>query len=215
MSIKESDSLKMKCFIQDYLNLDSMPVGKIEDDEKNGFYINLFNKKNRPRIELWYEDWEEDPWNFCLAVGLTQKAFFTEFPNYKTHEYYDNNCWDLSKKNVEHPRYSDFSLQKAGKDEFYLSLYIRLGSERQDVLKFFENDYVKRICGLKANDEITTERLQESWARVGQGKYREEMLKLWENKCAVTGSAIQEALIASHAKPWADCTNASERLKPL
>jgi hypothetical protein len=50
-------------------------------------------------------------------------------------------------------------------------------------------------------------------ARLGQGTYRNQMLKLWDGRCAVTGLTIQSALIASHAKPWADSTD-EERLDP-
>lgn len=50
-------------------------------------------------------------------------------------------------------------------------------------------------------------------ARRGQGNYRKQMLELWDGKCAVTSLTIQSALIASHAKPWADSTD-DERLDP-
>ena len=50
-------------------------------------------------------------------------------------------------------------------------------------------------------------------ARLGQGTYRKRMLELWGGKCAVTGLTIQSALIASHAKPWADSDD-DERLDP-
>jgi len=45
-------------------------------------------------------------------------------------------------------------------------------------------------------------------ARIGQGGYRKRMLKLWGSTCAVTGCSIQEVLVASHAKSWAESTNA-------
>ena len=48
-------------------------------------------------------------------------------------------------------------------------------------------------------------------ARIGQGGYRARMLALWDGRCAVTGCAIPQVLIASHAKPWADSSN-DERL---
>lgn len=44
-------------------------------------------------------------------------------------------------------------------------------------------------------------------ARIGQGGYRLRMLRLWDNKCAVTGLAVSEALVASHALPWKDSNN--------
>jgi hypothetical protein len=50
-------------------------------------------------------------------------------------------------------------------------------------------------------------------ARRGQGTYRKQMLELWDGKCSVTGLTIQSALIASHAKRWADSTD-EERLDP-
>lgn len=50
-------------------------------------------------------------------------------------------------------------------------------------------------------------------ARVGQGKFRSEVLELWGNSCAVTGSATSEAIRASHIKPWRHSTD-DERLDP-
>lgn len=48
--------------------------------------------------------------------------------------------------------------------------------------------------------------------RVGQDVFREALLDYWGGACAVTGLALPEVLRASHAKPWADCTNDEERL---
>ena len=39
-------------------------------------------------------------------------------------------------------------------------------------------------------------------ARVGQGKFREEVLKHWGNRCSVTRSKTLDAIRASHIKPW-------------
>ena len=35
-------------------------------------------------------------------------------------------------------------------------------------------------------------------ARIGQGRYRRRMLELWGGRCAVTGCALSEVLVASH-----------------
>lgn len=48
-------------------------------------------------------------------------------------------------------------------------------------------------------------------ARIGQGDYRQRMLRLWDGRCALTGCAIERVLVASHAKPWLDSSN-EERL---
>jgi hypothetical protein len=50
-------------------------------------------------------------------------------------------------------------------------------------------------------------------ARRGQGKYRESLLELFGNRCAVTGLALKQALRASHVKAWKPSTDA-ERLDP-
>lgn len=54
--------------------------------------------------------------------------------------------------------------------------------------------------------------------RVGQGRlrqdrYRDNVLALWNNACAVTGCSLAPVVVASHAKPWA-LSNDGERLDP-
>ncbi len=60
----------------------------------------------------------------------------------------------------------------------------------------------------------TTEVVASVKRRVGQELYREALLEVWEGRCAVSGLAVSELLRASHAKPWADATDA-ERLDPF
>ncbi len=50
-------------------------------------------------------------------------------------------------------------------------------------------------------------------ARIGQGQFRQSVLKLWNGRCAVTGATTLVAIRASHIKPWRSSTNA-ERLDP-
>ncbi len=56
-----------------------------------------------------------------------------------------------------------------------------------------------------------TEREATVKLRIGQGLFREGLMALWGGKCAITGLDMPELLRASHAKPWADSTDA-ERL---
>ena len=44
-------------------------------------------------------------------------------------------------------------------------------------------------------------------ARIGQGKYRKNLLEKYDGKCVVTGIDKPNLLIASHIKPWAVCDN--------
>ncbi|RKF40847.1 HNH endonuclease [Paraburkholderia fungorum] len=50
-------------------------------------------------------------------------------------------------------------------------------------------------------------------ARMGQGKYRLELLARWDEQCAVTGCPVTQVLRASHARPWCDSDD-SQRLDP-
>ena len=50
-------------------------------------------------------------------------------------------------------------------------------------------------------------------ARIGQGRFRSDVLALWNERCAVTGCTVLEVIRASHIKPWSKCTN-QQRLDP-
>ena len=50
-------------------------------------------------------------------------------------------------------------------------------------------------------------------ARVGQGRFRNDVMELWGSRCCVTGSRIRDAIRASHIKPWRNSTD-QERLDP-
>lgn len=50
-------------------------------------------------------------------------------------------------------------------------------------------------------------------ARLGQGRFRKELLRIWDGACAVTGCRVEAILHASHCKPWRASDNA-ERLDP-
>jgi hypothetical protein len=50
-------------------------------------------------------------------------------------------------------------------------------------------------------------------SRIGQGRFREEVMNLWGRCCSVTGMNNCSVLKASHIKPWRDSSN-EERLDP-
>jgi hypothetical protein len=60
-------------------------------------------------------------------------------------------------------------------------------------------------------DETTRQRLVE--ARLGQGRFRYQVLEKWGQRCVVSGCAVEEILRASHIKPWRESNN-DERLNP-
>lgn len=71
-----------------------------------------------------------------------------------------------------------------------------IGSELKEI---FENPVL---------DE--TEKVTLVSARLGQGRFRSELLKIWGG-CVVTGYSDQRLLVASHIRPWAQSSN-EERL---
>lgn len=58
-----------------------------------------------------------------------------------------------------------------------------------------------------------TESEMKTKIRLGQQKFRRELMPLWEHKCALCDINLSELLRASHSKPWKDGTNI-ERIDP-
>lgn len=56
-----------------------------------------------------------------------------------------------------------------------------------------------------------TEREAMIKTRVGQGPFRDALIKRWGG-CSVTSCRAHDLLIASHIKPWSNCTTPAERL---
>ena len=63
---------------------------------------------------------------------------------------------------------------------------------------------------IKQPNSEPTEKSSLILCRIGQGKFREDLIKLWQ-ECSVTGFKMISLLVASHIKPWADSDN-KERL---
>lgn len=71
----------------------------------------------------------------------------------------------------------------------------------------------KDIEALLDSGPLDTETLALVAARIGQGRFRDAVSKKWDERCAVTGCSVREALRASHIKPWAT-SSSNERLDP-
>jgi hypothetical protein len=62
---------------------------------------------------------------------------------------------------------------------------------------------------------LITTRMTMAEARVGQGRFRDNLLQKWQHSCAVTGLENDQILRASHIKPWAASKNLQkERIDP-
>ncbi|MEI6138410.1 MAG: HNH endonuclease [Mariniphaga sp.] len=69
--------------------------------------------------------------------------------------------------------------------------------------KTIENEILK----IEVNTKLTaTEKSILMLARIGQGKYRKQLIEYW-NGCSVSGFKRFDLLVASHIKPWKDSNN--------
>ena len=77
----------------------------------------------------------------------------------------------------------------------------------------YENDAVAQFeKDIKANIELSeTEKDLLIKARIGQGRFRDEVLKKYNEQCIITKINDARILIASHIKPWS-VSNNNERL---
>jgi hypothetical protein len=78
------------------------------------------------------------------------------------------------------------------------------------------NDLIDDLDQLSRDIPDSTERDVLAKARIGQGRFRADLVAAWRNgeTCALTGLGVPEMLIASHIKPWRESSNA-ERLDPM
>lgn len=93
-----------------------------------------------------------------------------------------------------------------------------IGQDLLEILKKSRDDELQLDSDVIDEDDFatcqspavtTTKRLID--ARLGQGRFRYDLERIWGGRCAVTGCRIKAALRASHIKPWATSTN-EERL---
>jgi len=91
-------------------------------------------------------------------------------------------------------------------DDVVVKALKRVGWFSQVVKELAESSEPVRIA--------ETERDALVQARIGQGKFRTDVIALW-GCCAVTGCSMSGVLVASHIVPWAQCATNEERLDPL
>ena len=163
--------------------------------------------QNIPNLALFYDPkkWDEN-W-------ATQSAD-VDAKYYRQIIFEDNSLKDVS-------TYDEcYELDESEKKK--ISVLLQDDDERASLYSYFfdeseveeaiEEFLVEILHNLKDGRISDTERIAVTQARRGQGLYRRRLMEYWENACSVTGCKIPQVLRASHAKPWASCTTASDRL---
>ncbi len=83
--------------------------------------------------------------------------------------------------------------------------------DRSEVIN--DGDACEDIIDVQTTLLSDSEKRQEINARVGQGKFRQEVIRVWGSEtCALTLTPVKEMLIASHIKAWRNCESSAERL---
>ena len=73
--------------------------------------------------------------------------------------------------------------------------------QSRETTKFYEDRLKEILAGLlNGNNEVPRNIL----ARIGQGKFRDDLFKFYDGKCLVTGITVPTMLTASHIKPWSE-----------
>lgn len=77
-----------------------------------------------------------------------------------------------------------------------------------------ENNIIKEVNMGYIIAHIGDDREQLVKQRVGQNFFRSAILSSYDNRCCITGIAIDKLLIASHIKPWHSSDSKTERTNP-
>lgn len=114
---------------------------------------------------------------------------------------------------------SDIHFNSNGDYEFSLESTTSFSGLLKRVAELFASlpdnpldQYKKKLAEFSDTEIQKTEAERLVKERVGQDIYRDALMNYWGGACAVTGCTLKEALRASHAKPWKDCTSDAERL---
>lgn len=81
-----------------------------------------------------------------------------------------------------------------------------------DTIDTIDKKEIEIVESIKTDKTISeTERTALVKSRVGQGIFKQSLIKKYDGKCIVTGIDLSKLLIGSHIKPWVNSNN-EERL---
>ncbi len=102
----------------------------------------------------------------------------------------------------------DSRFKRIGLGVYSLTSFVE-NMEKSDLGCFVYNNDKK----IEFKPKIPTEKIIKSKARIGQGQFRNNLLKEFNKTCPITGINNQKLLIAAHIKPWSH-SNDEEKLNP-
>lgn len=127
-----------------------------------------------------------------------------------------NTMWVISK--VWDETVGEFTVQirliylKDGSNEQFLYQDLGYVDESLNILEFADEQIIEDVNDNRSLSE--SERTAIVQARIGQGKFREDVLEKMP-RCPFTGISEPYLLRASHSLPWRECDSYSDRLDPF
>jgi hypothetical protein len=159
-------------------------------------------------------------------------AYTAERPDSRDDQYWDGDGWRLDVAYTDLPSpmpYADWVPAVLGEMPARHSPFTNVGRPNQGYLYEIPasvGEYIARLSreqGVDLEEAARlaapppaggeTERQQLARARIGQGKFRKDLMQVWSSRCAVSPVERAELLRASHIKPWSSSNN-KERLDP-
>ncbi|QUM78453.1 HNH endonuclease [Moritella sp. 24] len=100
-------------------------------------------------------------------------------------------------------------------DQYNCARYnlLNMHSDIKGITAEDSDDLAIDLLDIGSSDLSDSEKETLVTARVGQGKFRRNVIDIWGGEsCAVTLTNTKEMLVASHIKAWKDCETTGERL---
>ena len=164
-------------------------------------------------------------------IALTDKVLFNVYPqitNGKTwlNHFHDSGTGKIDIALINGAKLDELEAHRGAVDQHLYHLRNEHGliiNENNGIYKLQGSEPAIRNNALQVeieninnrSDLDGTEKAALTKVRIQQSQFRTDLLKYWENKCAVTGLSQPTLLIASHIRAWSDCDTKDERLDPF
>lgn len=158
------------------------------------------------------DKWAEKKWNGTDSI-LIKPEHFRQLTLETIGVRFEGLNYDESQE-IESDDVQKMIVEKTAQLENGTSWFYSYFFDKNDAESVFE-DFFDDILPIFKSEKIDwLDCVAEIQARRGQGRFRRQMMKYWENKCAFTGCDNPELLQACHAKPCAACENVVQRMSP-
>jgi hypothetical protein len=109
--------------------------------------------------------------------------------------------------------HSPLNRNGTGNQGYLFVLPARAGRFLLDRIAAIEPDTEQDAIEVEIARAVTDSTVRQAMvqSRIGQGRFRYDVMEVWDGRCAVTGLDVPVLLRASHIKPWRDSDN-RERL---